>query len=213
MAISYAALATFIQRQTANTASDFVASIPNFVRMAEQRIYRDTNLPAYHFEATGSFSANTATYALPTNLRAISSLRLTTVAGPGHLIQKHESFIEEYWPRASLTTDPKYYALHGESSIKICPTPAGSLEYRLNYSAHPTYLSSDNTTNWLANHGEDVLVAAVMVEAYQAMKHFGQEGADTGITYWEKTYADRRANFVKERGQLGYNAEYKLGDR
>lgn len=213
MAITYAALVTFIQRQTANTASDFVASIPNFIRLAEQRIIRETNIPAYHFESTGTFTNGTATYALPTDLRAISSLRLTTIAGPGHLILKHESFIEEYWPRTSLTTNPLYYAHHGQRSIKIAPTPGGTLEYRLNYSAHPTYISTDVSTNFLSNHAEDVLTAAAMVEAYQAMKHFGQDGADTGITFWEKAYARAVQNFKVEYQGLGLRSEYKIGDR
>lgn len=213
MAITYDALTTFIQRQTGNTASDFIASIPNFIRNAEQRIIRETNLPVYHYEATGTFSAGTATYALPTDVRTISSLRLTTVAGPGHLLMKHESFIEEYWPRTSLTTDPQYYALHGVASIKVAPTPGATLEYRLNYTAHPTYLSSDSDSTWLSAHAEEVLVAGTMVEAYQAMKHFGQDGSDTGVTYWEKAYARAIQSFKNERQGAGLRSEYKIGDR
>ena len=56
--MNYAALSTAIQDYTENYEASFVASIPTFVKQAEQRIYNTIQFPSLRRNVTGLTTAS-----------------------------------------------------------------------------------------------------------------------------------------------------------
>lgn len=211
MAWTYDSLTSAIQKTMENTATDFVAELPNIIRMAERRIHRETRPRAYYYTATITLSSGADTITTPTNLIQVRSVKLAT-ANTLPLIPKHETWLDEYAPGTSIRGEPKYYSHKSETAIRFSPTPSQDYDINITYRAHPTHLSTDTTQTWLSVHGEDVLFYAAMVEASLNAKMFGDPGVGRSqIEFWEGKYQQALADFRKEHEGTGYSDEYRIG--
>lgn len=211
---SLSALASALTQWTENSSTDFTAVVSDIVRLAETRIVRETNLPAFNVTVTGTFSSGTNTITLPTDVSSFRQIRLTTISGPGHLLQRHEAFLDEYWPNTSNTAEPKYYAFKDVTTLKVAPNPDSGYTYNISYKSHPTKLSGASDGTWLSNHADDVLLYACIVESLMYQKNYLRADiSKQEIDYWEERYQRALADFRKEYEGQGYTAEYRVGDR
>ena len=56
--MNYATLSAKIQEYVQSTETSFVANIPTFVQLAEERIYNSVQIPAIRRNQIGTLSAN-----------------------------------------------------------------------------------------------------------------------------------------------------------
>jgi len=189
--MNYSELSTAIQQYTENEETEFLAQIPNFVRQAEERIYRTVMIPELRKNATSSAVAGNQYLARPADFLSVFSLAV--VDGDGnytYLLDKDVNFIREAYPSASTQALPKYYAqFDGDSgsdagNFILGPTPDAAYSVELHYYYDPPSIV-DTSTSWLGDNAEAVLLYGALIEAYTFMK-----GEEDILNQYEQRYQE-----------------------
>ena len=119
-----------------------------------------------------------------------------------------DSYLKDYWPNSSTTGTPKFYSTKSASTsgtvVILAPTPDDTLAYAADYIAPETGLSSSNTTSWIGNNAENVLLSACLLEASAFLK------APETLTFYKAQFDEAIQGFVQEMGR-DYTAEYNGG--
>lgn len=179
--MNYSQLVQLVQDYTENTETSFVSNIPNFVRQAEERIFRTVMLPELRKNATASMTAGNQYLARPSDFLSVFSLAVVDGDGDyNYLIDKDVNFIREAYPSSSTQGVPKYYAQFdgdytsppSEGHFILGPTPNASYTAELHYYYDPPSIV-DSGTSWLGDNAETVLLYGALIEAYTYMKGEG----------------------------------------
>lgn len=173
MSFTYAQLKQAIQDYTENTESTFVANIPLFIRMAEERILKAVQLSLFRKNATANVSAGNKYLACPSDFLAPFSLSYVNASGDKVFMDfKDVSFLQEYSPDASVTGDPRYYAQFDVDYFIVAPTPSTGFQVELHYMYRPQSITAlnDDQSSWLSTNAELTLLYASLMEAYTFMK-------------------------------------------
>lgn len=151
--MTYAELVSAITSYTQNYETEFLTSMPVFVRQAEQRIYNSVQIPSLRRNQSGVLTGNNKYLAAPEDFLSVYSLAvIETVGGVSnytYLLDKDVNFIRESYPNPNDTGLPKYYALFGptttsglaitnELSFILGPTPDQSYSVEMHYYYYPT---------------------------------------------------------------------------
>ena len=97
--MTYAELKAAIQDYANNTETSFVASIPTFVKQAEQRIYRSVNLPVNRKNVAGLMTDGNKYLAVPTDFLLPLSLSLTSSSDQVFLLKGDADMMQLYQQR------------------------------------------------------------------------------------------------------------------
>jgi hypothetical protein len=128
-----------IQDYTETTEQLFVYNIPNFVQLAEERIYNAVQIPAIRKNVIGTFTDGDHYLALPNDY--LASFSLAVIDGDGnyeYLIDKDVNFIRQSYPNPTTDTGiPKYYSQFSPYTYLIGPTPDDNYQTELHYYYYP----------------------------------------------------------------------------
>ena len=184
--MNYTELVTAVQDYVESDETVLVDNIPEFTRLAEQRIYNSVQIPALRKISTGSLTQGVATLTLPTDWLASFSVAITipVTNQVQFLLNKDASFIREAYPVAATQSVPKHYALLDDATLLIGPTPAAAYAYELQYYYYPESIVTATTT-WLGDNFETVLLYGVIREAY-----LFQKGEIDLMAEYEKKYSE-----------------------
>lgn len=160
-----------IQQYCENFETSFIANIPNFVQLAEERIYNAVQIPAIRKNQTGNLTAGNKYLTLPTDWLATFSLAVVDPATQAqtYLLNKDVNFIRESFPVPTDTGSPTHYAQFDASTLILGPTPDLSYSVELHYYYYPQSIVTAGTS-WLGDNFETVLLYGSLREAYQYMK-------------------------------------------
>ena len=97
--MNFTQLSEAIQAYAETTEQLFVDNIPNFVQLAEERIYNAVQIPAIRKNVIGNFTAGDHYLALPDDYLASFSLAVIDSSGNyEYLLDKDVNFIREAYP-------------------------------------------------------------------------------------------------------------------
>ena len=168
--MNYTTLVALLQDYTQNSSTEFVAAIPDIVRLAEDRIYQSVQIPVLKRNATSNFVANSKYLACPTDFLAAYSMAVKSASGVySYMLEKEVGYINEAFPNPAATGVPRYYALFNDATFVVAPTPSAFLEVELHYFYEPPSIV-ETGTSWLGDNTESVLFYGSLVEAYVYMK-------------------------------------------
>ena len=179
-----------IQNYCESSEASFVANIPNFVQVAEERIYNTVQLPVTRKNSTGTMTAGNQYLQLPSDWLSIFSLAVINPTNtPGNtsqlfLIDKDVNFIRQTYPDPTATGTPQYYADFDYQTLIVGPTPDTSYAVELHYFALPTSIVAAGTT-WLGSNFGEVLLYGAVREGYLYLK-----GEDDMAARYEKMYQE-----------------------
>lgn len=152
--MNYDQLAQAIQDYAETTESVFVYNIPNFVQLAEERIYNSVQLPAIRKNVIGNFTSGDKYLALPSDYLASFSLAVIDATGSyEYLIDKDVNFIRQAYPSPSDSGTPKYYGQFDEDTYIIGPTPDADYQTELHYYYYPLSIVKGQITGFAAPTG------------------------------------------------------------
>lgn len=146
-----------------------MANIPQFVKLAEERIYRAVQLQALQKNSTTALTASDQYLTLPSDFWSPLELSVTVSGSQHFLYPKDVSFIRAAYPAASTTGRPRYYALFTDTTLILGPTPDQNYTAELHYIYKPQSIVDAGTT-WLGTNGEQALLNGSLVEAYKYLK-------------------------------------------
>ena len=208
MSFTLAQLKTAIQDYTDNSESTFVTHLPDFIKAAEEKIFKSIDLDLFKKNVTSAVSSSDQYLTVPTDYLASFSLQITTTGSEGFLLQKDTNFIREYTPNASTTGLPKYYARFDNDNFILAPTPNSNYTIELHYYYRPASLTAgaDSGTTWVSTNAPFTLLYGSLVEAYTFMK--GEPDVIKNYTDLYMQYLER----LKDFGEARENTDgYRVG--
>jgi len=213
MAYTYANLKTDLRSYTEVDSTVLTDAICNTItKNAENRIYREADNDDNRFYATSNLTIGNRYVTIPTDLRIIRYAQLTndnvTPNVHVYLERKDTSFMTEYYDTPATASGlPKYYANWDAQYWLVAPTPDRAYEITLAYIKQPsTITASDSTTTYLSNKYQDLLLYAVLLEAYGYLK-----GPQNLIQYYQQSYQQALQSYAIEQQGRRRRDEYQDG--
>ena len=184
--MNYSQLVDLVKQYTQNEETSFVANIPVFVQLAEERIYNAVFIPAIRKNQIGTLTPSNKYLTLPADWLANFSLAVITPVTNAQtfLIDKDVNFIRECYPDPDDSGVPKYYAIFDKNTLILGPTPDSNYQVELHYYYYPQSIVTASTS-WLGDNFETVLLYGTLREAYIYMK-----GEQDMIQYYEQKYQE-----------------------
>ena len=169
--MNYTTLSLTIQQYVENTESSFVANIPTFVQLAEERIYNSVQLPAIRRNVTGNLTTGVKYLQLPTDWLATFSLAVIDPVTDAQefLLNKDVNYIRQAYPDPNDEGSPQHYAQFDANTLLLGPTPDENYAMELHYYYYPESIVTAGTS-WLGDNFETVLLYGALREAYIYMK-------------------------------------------
>ena len=178
------------------------------------------NLPCFRQSVTKNLSTAQPEYTIA-NARMIRQVAYVTNSASAngtysYLDHRVDSYVRDYWPNP-LTYDqsliPIMYSTNSAGTagtvITLAPTPAiqasdAENTIQVDYIAPAAGLTSSNTTTWLGDHAENLLLAACLYETSAFLKD-----ANTLTLY--KQQFDESVQLFQQEMLRDYTAEYNGG--
>ena len=208
MSFTFAELKTAIQDYTDNTETTFVNHLSDFIKGAEDRIFKNVDLEVFRKNVTSSLTASDKFLTVPSDYLASFSLQITTSGSEDILLQKDVNFLQEAFPASSSTGVPRFYAVFDVNNFLLAPTPNSNYAIELHYYYKPSSLTagSDSGTTWISTNAPFALLYGSLVEAYTYMK-----GEADMMQQYEKRFTDQLMR-LKDLGEARENEDaYKAG--
>ena len=205
--MNYAQLTQLIQDYCQSTETSFVANIPNFVQLAEERIYNSVQIPAIRKNVTGTMTSGLQYFQLPSDWLSTFSLAvIDPVTGEyEYLLNKDVNYIRQAYPPPNSTGKPAYYAIWDDSTMILGPTPDAAYTAELHYYYYPVSIVNVNTS-WLGDNFETVLLYGSLREAYTYLK-----GEQDMMQYYEQKYQESLALLKRLGDGLDRQDAYRSG--
>lgn len=172
MTMTYGQLKQAILDYTENNETSFVANLPLFIRLAEERILKNVQLNLFQKNQFGNMTTGNQYLAAPSDFLAPFSLSIVVGNNKEFLLFKDLDFVQSYTPNAATTGQPRYYAQFDVDNFIIGPTPDADYIVDIHYLYRPASLTagSDSGTSWLSENAEITLLYGSLIEAYTYMK-------------------------------------------
>ena len=210
--MTLAELKTLIQNYTQNTETTFVATLDDFIKNAEERIFELVQFDFFRKNVTGTLTLGNTYLTTPTDYQTSFSLAVIDGNGDYHYLdKKHPSFMREYSvdpTDSTLRGLPKYYgefdkelstASNNGSTIIVAPVPDSNYNVELHYLYKPNSLVTNTTGTWLSSNARNALLYGSLVESYIFMK-----GENDLLQQYEQRFAgeiNRLKNLAEARGR------------
>ena len=208
MSFTLATLKTAIQDYTDNSETSFVTNLPNFIKGAEEKIFKSVDLDYFRKNVSSAFTSSDQFLTVPSDYLASFSLQITTSGSERFLLQKDVNFIREYTPASSTTGVPKYYSRFDVDNFIVGPTPDSNYALELHYYYRPASITAgaDSGTTWISTNAPFALLYGSLIEAYYYMK-----GEPDVLAQYEKNYVFYIER-LKDLGEARENTDgYKVG--
>lgn len=168
MAMTYQSLVADIQNYCERDDDPFLAQIPRFIQLAEQRIAIEDKPLGFLKVVTGKL--NGSMLMKPERWRRTKSFSILVGNQRQYLKLRSYEYCRSYWPNAALIDTPEYYADYSYESFLIVGTPDQQYDFELQYYDLPTPLSDVNQTSWTTQYAPQLLLYGALMEAMPFLK-------------------------------------------
>ena len=181
--MTLAELKTLIQNYVENTETTFVATLDDFIKNAEERIFELIQFDFFRKNVTGTLTTGNTYLTAPTDFQMSFSLAVIDSNGDyKYLDKKHPTFMREFSVDPTDTTargQPLYYAdfdkelstaSNNGSTLIVSPVPDADYSVELHYLFKPNSLVTDTTGTWISNNARNALLYGSLVEANTFLK-------------------------------------------
>ena len=187
---------TTLQATIANylARSDLTATIPEFIRLAEDRLARDLRIRPMLKVVTTTTTASDSTVEIPADFLAMKDLHISSTDPIATVtFQSPSNFFRN--TRAKASGQPVFYTALGQE-FRFAPIPDAAYTIQMLYYYKPDYMSSTVSSNlWLANT-PDLLLYAALGEAEPFLMN------DERLATWSAMY-DRGVNALTKSDDEG----------
>jgi hypothetical protein len=159
---------TYLERSDAAT----VAAIPTFITLAEFEIAQEIKTLGQLQVVTATMQAGSPNLQKPARWRKTVSMTLTNAAGQTQpMFLRKLEYLQNYWPKASSTSTPLYYADSDFEHWYLAPTPDIAYTFEVLFYERIEPLSSTNETNWLTRYAPNAMLYGTLLQAMLFLKN------------------------------------------
>ena len=174
---SYSDLKTTIANYLAR--SDLTSVIPDFIRLAEERLRRDLRIRQMLVVATATTTGGNSKVGLPTDFLEMRDIHLNTTPISSLSYEAPNTFYAG--SRSTESGIPRIYTVLA-SDLQFAPIPDTAYTAQMLYYAKPTLLSDANTSNVFLANCPDALLYAALGEAEPYLMN------DARLQVWASLY-------------------------
>ncbi len=163
--------------------------IPRLINLAERRIARELKIQGFINVVTTTVQSGQSVVPKPDRWRDTVSVTIGTGAENNtrkSLFSRAYEYMRAYWPDATSTGEPVFYADYDYNHWLLAPTPDAEYPLEILYYQLPQLLDEENQTNWLTDNAPELLLYGTLLEATPFLKN------DDRIAVWQNMY-DRSA--------------------
>jgi len=180
--MTYDSLVENIQSYLERTDTATLEKIPLFIMLAEQTIASQIKFLGNLTVVESTMVSNQPVIDKPARWHKTVSFNIT-VAGERQpvLLRKYE-YLREYWPNATDTGIPAYFADYDYTHWLVAPTPALGYTFEVLYYERIQPLDSSNQTNWFTIYAPQALLYGSLLQAMPFLKN------DERMAMWQQNY-------------------------
>lgn len=167
-AMTYDSLVSDVITYAERDDDPFVTQIPRFIMNVENKLAQEVKPLGFVRVVTGVINSNTLVK--PVRWRRTKSFSILVNGDRRYLFERGYEYCRQYWPDASVTGTPEYYADYDYENFFIAGTPDQNYPFELAYWERPEPLSSTNQTNWCTQYCPQLLLYGVLLEAQPFLK-------------------------------------------
>ena len=211
MAMTYAQLKTAVTEFVENPEDTFVANLPIFIRLAEERILKGAQLNLFRKNATTATTTGAKYLPAPVDFLAPFSLSYITGAGDQVFLEfKEVSFLLSAYTTTTATDAPRYYAQFDVGNFVLAPTPDAVYAVELHYLYRPASITAgaESGTTWLSTNAEIALLYGAILEGYIFIK-----GEDALIQATEARFKEALADLRGLGEEDEVTDQFRYGQR
>lgn len=200
--------------------TNFLAIFPSLIDYAEQRMYRELDLLSTVTRQTGTLTANSRDFTLPTTsgrfvtTQGINIITPSSQTNPNSGARQQcapvsRDFLDAVWPSTTGAGVPSVYAMITDQTVSFGPAPDAAYTAEVIGTIRPDPLSATNTTTYLTLYLPDVFFAAGMIFGSGWQKNFGAQADDPKMAVsWESQYEKllASANIEEQRKRYASGA-------
>jgi len=200
---SYSELKTTIANYLAR--SDLTSVIPDFIRLAEERLRRDLRIRQMLVVATATTTAGNSKVGLPTDFLEMRDIHLNTTPITSLAYEAPNAFYANN--RSTEAGLPRTYTVLA-SELQFSPIPDSVYTAQMLYYAKPTLLSDSNSSNVFLANCPDALLYASLGEAEPYLMN------DARLQVWASLYdraiasistSDQASEYSGQPMSMSYN--------
>ena len=200
---SYSDLKTTIANYLAR--SDLTSVIPDFIRLAEERLRRDLRIRQMLVVATASTTGGDPTVGLPADFLEMRDIHFNTNPISSVSYESPNTFYQS--TRATESGIPRTYTVLA-SEIQFAPIPDAAYQAQMLYYAKPPLLSDTNSSNVYLANCPDALLYGALGEAEPYLMN------DARLQVWAALYdrsiasisnADQSSEYSGQPMAMSYN--------
>lgn len=180
------------------TNPDFLAQLPTFIFSAENRILRDLDLLACRVtDTTGSLTANSRVFALPTEIgifQVVETIQVIDQKGIRHppLLPMSKEVMDAIYPdehAVGAPSIPRNWAPYTAASVLVGPAPGFGFTMQVYGVQFPATLSAANPSTFISTTLPDLFLAAEMIDVSGWLRNFGAASDDPAMARdWGQEY-------------------------
>jgi len=180
--MTYESLVADVSSYLERTDTATMEKIPTFIMLAEQIIASQIKFLGNLTPMQSTMTATQAIIDKPARWHKTVSMNVV-VAGKRQpvLLRKYE-YLREYWPDATETDVPAYYADYDYTHWLVAPTPAEDFVFEVLYYERVQPLDSSNQTNWFTTYAPQAMLYGSLLQAMPFLKN------DSRMQMWQANY-------------------------
>ena len=151
MSFTYTTLKSAIKDYTENQETTFVAHLVDFIKSAEERIFKSVDLEFFRKNVTGTTTSGNQFLAVPDDYLASFSLSIENSSSKQFLLFKDVNFLQEYNPNSATTGTPKYYGIYDFQNFLLSSMADAAYSAELHYYYRPTSLTQSQVVLTLSS--------------------------------------------------------------
>lgn len=175
----------------------FLAQLPRFIMMAENRIASESK--PFGFLRTVTGTVNGPLMVKPVRWRKTQNFSILVGGKRSYLFYRSYEYCREYWPDVTVLAMPEYYADYDYEHFLIVGTPDQNYNFEMQYYERPEPLSDSNQTNWTTQYAPQLLLYASLMEAMPFLKNSER------IPEFQGLYTQALGAITKEDSDRGSN--------
>ena len=157
----------YLERQDAAV----VNALPTFITLAEFEIAQEIKTLGQLQVVEGVMLNGSPVLQKPARWRKTVSMTVTVNGRKEPVLLRKYEYLKNYWPDATATDVPLYYADTDWDHWYLAPTPDDDYAFEVLYYERIAPLSSTNQTNWLTQNAPTAMLFGTLLQAMPFLKN------------------------------------------
>lgn len=196
--MNYTELKALIGQYLECDETTFNDNVDQFIKLCEDEIYREVQLPDLRALATTTTTASSRYLAIPSDYLSPYYMAVLDSGQYYPLLSKEESFMREVFGGTS-TGRPRFFAQLDDVTFVLGPTPDNAYTVELEYFYKPESIVTATNT-WLSTNAEGALLYGSILHGYIYLK------GDQDVV---KAYQDRYTQAMADLKQIAEGRDRK----